>query len=79
MRIVPMWETEDALYHYNDKERAEHHTGESVALKHVVVDKDFFISTWQLKSEEEIRGVFDTEEDAKDYLLLLHEKKYGSL
>ena len=49
MRVAQMWETKDALYHYSDKERAENHTSEQVQLKHVVLDSDFFIGTWQKK------------------------------
>lgn len=66
-RIVPLWEVSTAFYHYSDKERAEYHTGEKAKLKWVILDSDFFITTWQLKNQFDYVA-FDTEAEAKSYL-----------
>ncbi len=68
MRIAPMWETENALYHFREKDRAEYHTGEKPNLKYAVLDRDFFISTWQRKDMDGIHEIFDTEKEAYNYI-----------
>lgn len=71
-----MWETKEALYHYSDKDRAEYHSGEKVELKHVVLDSDFFIGTWQRKDEEGIHGIYESKEEAEEHLLISNGKRY---
>lgn len=63
-RIAPMWGTTNALYHYNDRERAEYLEGEEPRLVWVCIPNDFFISTWQFRDEFE-GFIFDTEEEAE--------------
>ena len=76
MKVVPMWETDNALYHFDEKERAEYLEGEKPDLKYVVVDEDFFISTWQYKDMEGIHGIFDREKEANEFAVEKFKEKY---
>lgn len=76
MKVVPMWETDNALYHFGEKERAEYLEGEKPDLKYVVVDEDFFISTWQYKDMEGIHGIFDREKEANEFAVEKVKEKY---
>lgn len=77
MKVVPMWETKNALYNYNEKERAEYHTGEEPELRYAVLDNDFFVSIWQMKNMDGIHGVFENEKKAKEYAVEKTKEKYN--
>jgi hypothetical protein len=68
-RIAPMWQSEDKLFHYSDKERAESNASSPADVKEVfvVIPTDYFIGTWQ-PIEQFKDGVFDTEDEAKEYM-----------
>lgn len=63
LRYAPMWKFGTVFYHLNDRERIPG----LPELKYVVMDKDYFIGTWQHEEHFAIAS-YDSKSEAESFI-----------